>query len=69
MWHASLPLWVVEGIRRALKHMSVKINFEYAKPNPRKSKTFMQQPGQMSTKECDERSKAKRKALKSSMEK
>ena len=35
----------VEGIKRVLKCMKVKSNFEYAKQNPRTNKTFRQQPG------------------------
>ena len=52
-----------------IKRVKVKLNFEHAKPNPRINKTFRQQPRQMLIKECDIRSKAKRKYLKSSIEK
>ena len=38
------------------------------KPNPRINKIFKQHPRQMLMKECDVRSKSKRKYLKSSME-
>ena len=56
-------------MRRVLKQARVSMKFEHAKPNPRMNKTFRQQSGQMLMKECDERSKAKRKALASIVEK
>ena len=44
----------VDGIRWALKHVNVKIKFQWAKANPRTNKAFRQQHGQMLMKECDE---------------
>ena len=59
----------IEGIRQVTKQAHVSIKFEHAKPNPKMDKTFRQQPEQMLMKECDERSKEKRKVLTSSIEK